>query len=112
MDRTAFLERLFTMFPLNFNENNIPYWMEAYEAVLNSSMINYDKLFKFMIMEHNNMSAAPSPKWFADNRSSYIERDERCQAVRQMEEIKQDSVPMPEDFKIRMQALKQKLSMG
>ena len=111
MDRTAFLERLFTMFPLNFNENNIPYWSEAYESVLIGS-INYDKLFKFMITEHNNMSAAPSPKWFSDNRTNYIVKDDLSPALRHMEEIKQDSVPMPESFKLRMEELKKKMSMG
>ena len=58
------------------------------------------------------MSAAPSPKWFADNRSSYIERDERCQAVRHIESIKEDSVPPPEFVKQRMEELKKKMSMG
>ena len=111
MDRNGFIERLFTMFPLNFNENNIPYWSEAYESVLTGS-INYDKLFHFMIMEHNNMSAAPSPKWFADNRSSYIERDERSAAIRHIEEIKETAEPMPEYIKVRMEELKKKMSMG
>ena len=111
MDRNEFIERIFTMFPLTFNENNIPYWTEAYESVLIGS-INYDKLFHFMIMEHNNMSAAPSPKWLNDNRSSYIERDERSAAIRHIEEIKQDAVPPPETFKLKLAELKKKMSMG
>ena len=112
MDKTAFLKRLFAMFPMNFNENNIQYWIEAYESAFGNSKINYDKLFHFMIAEHNNMSSAPSPKWFLENKSMCIEKDERSAAIRHIEEIKETAVPMPEDFKIKMEALKQKLSMG
>ena len=60
MDRTSFLERLFTMFPMNFNENNIPFWTEAYENALSSSKINYDTLFRDMVMNWESMSSAPS----------------------------------------------------
>lgn len=111
MDKNGFLERLFTMFPLNFNENNIPYWSEAYENVLSSPRINYDKLFRFMITEHTNMSSAPSPKWFADNRANYIEKDERPATIRHLEEIRQTAEPMPEDFKEKMRMLKEKVTM-
>lgn len=114
MDKTSFLERLFAMFPMNFNENNIPFWIEAYETAFGSSRIDYNKLFQFMIAEHSNMSSAPSPKWFRDNKASCVIKDDTCAAIQHLEEIKNDplNIPMPEDFKIKMEALKQKLSMG
>ena len=111
MDKNGFLQRLFAMFPMNFNENNIQYWIEAYEAAFGNSRINYDKLFHFMIAEHNNMSSAPSPKWFKDNKSSAIEQDDRCEALKHIEEIKKDCVPPPPELKAKMAALKEKMGM-
>ena len=112
MDRTEFLTKMFRMYPNSFNEFNIADWMEAYRAVLSDSRIDYERLFQTMIRKWNSTTVAPHPSWFDENVSASIVKDERNAAIRHIEEIKETAEPMPEDFKIRMQALKQKLSMG
>lgn len=112
MDRTEFLTKMFRMYPNSFNEFNIADWMEAYKAVLSDSRIDYERLFQTMIRKWNSTTIAPHPSWFDENVSTSIVKDERSAVMRHLEEIKETAVPMPEDFKIKMEALKQKLSMG
>lgn len=113
MDRTEFLTKMFRMYPNSFNEFNIADWMEAYKAVLADSRIDYDRLFQTMIRKWNSTTVAPHPSWFDENVSTSIVKDDKCQAVRQMEEWrKEEREPIPEEIKARMEALKQKLSMG
>ena len=112
MDRTTFLEKLFRMYPANFNEFNIPDWFEAYELILSSPRINYDKLFTLMIKTWTSTTNAPHPQWFEANVSSAIERDERCSAVRHIEEVKRTAEPIPEHVKMKMEELKRKMAVN
>ena len=111
MDRTSFLEKLFRMYPSSFNEFNIKDWFDAYEQVLASPRINYDKLFTLMIKTWTSTTVAPHPQWFETNISNVIEKDDKCAAVRHIEEIQRTSEPIPEHVKIRMEELKRKMTL-
>lgn len=112
MDRTEFLEKLFRMYPQIFNEYNTSDWCDAYESALSDVNIDYDHLFRVMIMNWEDMRKAPSPRWFRINHTASIKHDDRCAAVVHMEDIKKDSVPPPEHIKEKMELLRQKMSMG
>lgn len=112
MDRTTFLQRVFLMYPANVNENNMPFWIQAYEHVLNQN-INYDKLFNVMISKYEYTHTAPSPRWFKENLSDCIIRDDKCAALKHHEALKNEKYePMPEHVKQKLEMLKKKLSMG
>lgn len=111
MDRSEFLQRLFSMFPMNFSEGNVTYWMEAYEAILNVAL-DFDKLFFIMISNYDKTNTAPSPKWFKENMSGAIKKEDKCPALRHIENLQQEQLtPMPDDVRKRLECLKQKLAM-
>jgi len=112
VDRVAFLSKMFRMYPMSFNEYNIEDWMEAYKSVLSNPKINYDNLFNLMIRKWNSTANAPTPQWFEENISQVIEKDERCAAIRHIEEMRETAEPMPEYVKVRIEELKKKMSMG
>ena len=111
-EKNKFLEKLFRMYPLVFNEHNIPDWYQAYSMVLWNENINYNLLFKNFVMNWSDMTKAPSPKWFQDIVSLCIETSTKPKAVVEMEKARQESVPMPEEFSKKLQALKRKMVMG
>ncbi len=111
MDRGNFLKKLFSMFPMNFNENNMGYWIEAYESVLDKP-IDFDKLFWVMVSNYEYTNSAPSPHWFKNNLSSCIIRNDKCPALMHIENLKKEKrEPMPEDLKRKLEQLKKKLAM-
>lgn len=113
MDRTIFLEKLFSMFPMNFNENNTKYWVEAYETVFMNIKLDYERLFYIMITTYKYTNSAPSPQWFKENMSSCIIREEKSEALKHIEAIRNEKrEEMPEDLKERLKRLKEKISMG
>lgn len=111
MDRTAFLEKFFKMYPSSFNENNIPVWWDIYEGILPIN-VDFDKLFHHLVTEWQSTGTAPAPTWFNDSHTVNSAKSNKCVALRHMEEIKQTAEPMPESFKLKIQELKQKMSMG
>ena len=111
MDKNTFLEKLFRMYPVIFNEFNIPDWYDAYSDVLSVSGIDYDHLFRVMLLNWDDMRTAPSPKWFRQNHTASIKQDDRCEALKHIEEIKKDCVPPPPELKAKMAALKEKMEM-
>lgn len=112
MDRDSFLKKIFSMFPMNFNENNMGYWIEAYESVFDKP-IDFDKLFWVMVSNYEYTHTAPSPQWFKINLSSCIIRNDKSSALIHIENLKkEEKEPMPEDIKKKFEQLKQKLSMG
>lgn len=111
-ERNKFLEKLFRMYPLVFNEHNIPDWYQAYSMVLRNENINYNLLFQLFIMNWSDMTKAPSPKWFQDMVPSCIETTIKSKAVLEIEKSRQGSVPMPPEFKKKMEELKKKITMG
>lgn len=113
MDKDEFLKRLFSMFPANFNENNMPYWLEGYETVFKGLRINYNKLFYTMLTQYDKTNTAPSPKWIKENLSGCIIPDDKCEAVRHIETLRREErEPMPAHIKHKLEALKIKLAMG
>lgn len=111
MDRTAFLEKFFKMYPSSFNENNIPVWWEIYEGILPVN-VNFDKLFYHLVTEWNSTGTAPAPTWFKESSTVNSAKNDKCSALIHAEEIKQTAEPMPETFKLKLAELKQKMSMG
>ena len=112
MDRTAFLDKFFKMYPSSFNESNIPVWWDIYEGILPVN-VNFDKLFYHLITEWNSTGTAPAPNWFKESHTVNSALKENSSALKHIEGIKNDplNVPMPEDFKIKMEALKEKMRM-
>ena len=111
-EKNKFLEKLFRMYPLVFNEHNIPDWYGAYSEVLANSNINYNTLFKHFITNWNQMQTPPSPKWFKDNISVCIETPKCSMVVQELIKQRDNAVPMPPEFKKRMEELKKKITMG
>lgn len=111
MDRAEFLHMLFSMFPMNFNEDNANYWLKAYETVL-TVPLDFDKLFLIMVSNYDKTITAPSPKWFKDNMSGAIKKNDKCPALKHIESIRdEEQEEIPEDIKKRLELLKKKLSM-
>lgn len=111
MDKSEFLHKLFSMFPMNFTEDNVNYWLEAYEAVL-TVPLDFNKLFLIMVSNYDKTNTAPSPKWFKENMSGAIKKNDKCPALVHIESIRQEErEPMPEELKKKFEQLKKKLSM-
>lgn len=112
MNKSEFLQRLFSMFPSNFNENNMGYWLKAYETVLCGN-IDFDKLFFIMISRYENICSAPSPKWLKDNLQDAIIKNKKSLALVHIENInREEREPMSEETKRKLNQLIQKMSMG
>lgn len=112
MDKDIFLQKLFRMYPLVFNEHNIPDWYGAYSAILVNPNINFQTLFKHFVTNWNQMQTPPSPKWFKDNVSVCIETPNCSMVVKEIIKQRENAVPMPPEFKKRMEELKKKMMMG
>lgn len=59
MNRDEFLKKLIEIYE-DFTEKNIATRIEAYCAVLDEN-IDYDLMYKFMLLEHNSFKYAPTP---------------------------------------------------
>lgn len=63
MEREEFLQKIFTLYPLN--KGNGTNWLEVYKTVLKEN-IDYDALYKFTISNYAGVSA-PSPAFLLKN---------------------------------------------
>jgi len=61
MNREEFLEQIFTMFSVSFNNSNKQTWWNAYKKAL-SPKLDYDNLFDSVLSEYEQKTA-PSPAW-------------------------------------------------
>lgn len=112
MDKSEFLKTLFSMFPMNFTEDNVKYWLKAYEAVLKVPL-DFDKLFFIMVSNYDKTNTAPSPKWFKENMSGAIKKNDKCSALIHIESIRnEEREPMPEDLKKKFEQLKTNYQWG
>lgn len=65
MNRTQFLQNLFAMYQKCFDKNNIQVWANAYKQVLPEDT-DFDKLFYKVLVTHDSVDKAPTPKFLHD----------------------------------------------
>lgn len=107
MDRQQFLENLFLMFPMTFNEFNVSLWRAQYEQKLRED-IDFQELFNTFMDEHKSVTVAPTPTFLRDFAKS-----------RNLIPIKNNVVdykpsncaPPPKEWYEQYEKLKKKLSM-
>lgn len=113
MNRDSFLQSLFSMYPNTFTEKNLQTWHKAYCIVFGNRKIDYDKLFEVYIVNYQNTNTPPAPAWFKEHLSECLIKPDKCAALRNIENIKNDKecVPMPESFKKSLKLLMGKTAL-
>lgn len=108
MDRNEFLSRIFKMFS-NFNDSNVEFWKPAYEEVLTEPNIDYEKLFKLMVTNWEQTYSAPAPKHFKGWKQDCIPKDDRCDALKNIEQMRENAAPPSPDVLARIEAMRKKM---
>lgn len=73
MTRSDFLKKIFTLYKRCFDEENAQTWLDAYKMVLPEEE-NYDELFRKVLITHDSISQAPTPKFLYDLLKPYNPR--------------------------------------
>ncbi len=76
MNKNEFLEKLFTMYPNSFAQNNAAVWGEAYKEVLTDN-IDFDALYKHVAANYAG-STIPKPAYLKDNAVYIKKTDNKC----------------------------------
>lgn len=108
MNREEFIKKQLKKYGC-FNDVNTPIWKEDYEKVLQEPNIDYDKLDLKIIYEWDGTFNAPDTKWIRIAKVDCIPKDDRCETLKRIDEIKSNSAPPPPEVTERIKALKEKM---
>ena len=106
MDKKELLKNLLLLYPKGFNENNKQLWLDAYKEVIPENGIDFEKLYKLIITEHDSTAFAPSPKWVKELVTKVSVPKEK-----EIEQDKGELIPMPEWFRKQKKEFLKKLSI-
>ena len=108
MDREEFIKKQLQKFGC-FHEGNMAIWKNDYELVLQEPDIDY-KMLDFKIIKFwDNTFNAPSTKWISEAKQDCIPKDERCQVLKDIEQMKNNTAPPPPDVLARIEAMRKKV---
>ena len=107
MDRNEFIFKILNKFGC-FNDNNMSIWKEDYEQALQEPNIDYDGLYSKIIKNWDSTFNAPSTKWIIDAKQDCIPRDDRCDALKNIEQMRENAAPPPPDVLARIEAMRKK----
>ena len=65
MTRIEFLKKIFLMYQKCFDKSNAHIWADAYTQVLPDGT-DFDKLFHKVLITHDSIDKAPTPKFLHD----------------------------------------------
>lgn len=106
MNKNEFLKNLFALYPNTFTEKSCASWKNAYELIFGNKRIDFEKLFETMAINYQSTVVPPSPAWFKEHLSECIIKPDKCAALRNIENMKnEECIPMPESFKEKMKVL-------
>lgn len=109
MNRDEFIRKQLLKFGC-FNEVNTPIWQRDYESVLKEPNIDFDGLDMKILTDWDSTFNAPSTKWLKEAKRDFIQRDDRCEALVHIENIRNgESVPPPPDVLARIEAMRKKM---
>lgn len=108
MNKDEFIKKQLAKFGC-FTDNNVNIWYDDYEKVLQEPNINYDRLDEKIINEWDSTFTAPSTKWIREAKQDCIPRDERCQAVKDIQKMREEAAPPPPDVLAKIEAMRKKM---
>lgn len=68
LTRSDFIQKIFTLYSKDFTgEENKRAWLTAYDSILDKRYdVDYDKLYKMVLLEHKSKNTAPSASFIAE----------------------------------------------
>lgn len=108
MNRDDFIIKQLNKFGC-FNDNNMAIWKADYEKVLQEPNINYEKLDDKIVFTWDNTFEAPSTPWIMGAKQDCIPKEERCEALINIEQMRENTSPPTADVRARVEAIRKKL---
>lgn len=108
MNREQFIKKQLKKFGC-FTENNIEIWYKDYEQALQEPNIDFERLDMKIIRDWDSTFNAPSTKWLMGAKQDCIPRDDRCDALKNIEQMRENAAPPPPDVIARIEAMRKKM---
>lgn len=108
MNRDEFIKKQLKKFGC-FTDNNVNIWYNDYEMVLQEPNIDYYRLDLKIIQDWDSTFNAPSTKWIMGAKQDCIPKEERCEALINIEQMRENTSPPTADVRARVEAIRKKL---
>lgn len=108
MNRDDFIKKQLNKFGC-FNVSNMAIWKADYEEALQEPNIDFDRLDKKIIKDWDSTFNAPSTKWLIGAKQDCIPKDERCDALKNIEQLRKNVSAPPPEVVAKIEAMKKKM---